>query len=555
MTKRIFRSICFAALSVFLAALALILGALYNYFTDVLAEQLRVETALASHAVANEGISYFDRLDDTMDCRITWIAADGNVLYDNRSDSLAMENHLQREEVVNAFSSGYGQSIRYSDTLMERYIYSAELLPDGTVLRLAAAQNSIFTLVLGMARPICLVIAVALVLSLFLASRLSRSIVQPLNDLDLKEPLRNQRYEEIRPLLYRLEYQQTQLRQQSRELSQRQKEFESITRSLAEGLVLLGADRTILSINAAAARLLEVTPNCSGADFMVANRNDGIAVLTDRAFAGEKAEQTMTLPGGEFLVAARPVRSEGVVSGVVLLMLDVTEKRRSEAMRREFTANVSHELKTPLHAISGYAELLGSGMVADKDVTEFAGKIYSEARRMTRLVEDILRLSRLDEGGKDMQWLEADLYALAQETLQTLSGPAELAGVSLELKGEPAVFSCIPQLVSGILFNLADNAVKYNRPGGRVVVQVENTPAGPRLTVTDTGMGIPEEYRDRVFERFFRVDKSHSKAVGGTGLGLSIVKHAAMIHNAGVKLQSTEGRGTTVTVQFPGTER
>ena len=551
MTKRIFRSIFAVALAVLLAALFFILNAVNAHFTDIQFTQLRVETALASHAVTNEGARYFDKLDDTMNCRITWIASDGTVLYDNRSNSGTMENHLAREEVKSALETGYGQSARYSDTLLERYIYSAEQLPDGTVLRLSMSQSSVLNLTLSMSGSILFVIAVTIFFSFWLAKRLSRSVVKPLNELDLDDPLSNTDYEEIKPLLRRLDSQQNQLRAQETELKRKQKEFNTVTRSLSEGLVLISSNGTVLSINPSAARLLEVTQNCLGADFSVANQNAAIAQLVETALQGKKGEQTVTLSAGSYLAAASPVRSGGILSGVVLLLFDVTQKHQAEVLRREFTANVSHELKTPLHVISGYAELLKSGLVPPEDAGAFAEKIYAETQRMTRLVEDTLRLSRLDEGAADMQWANLDLYEIAKAALAELSAPAELAGVSLTLEGSSAPIRGIPQLVSAILFNLTDNALKYNRPDGSVTVAIRSGDEETILTVTDTGIGIPEDAKDRVFERFYRVDKSHSKEVGGTGLGLSIVKHAAQILGARLKLESTPGKGTAVTVFFP----
>ena len=551
MTKRIFRSIFAVALTVLLAALAFIMNAVNSHFADVQFAQLRVETALAAHAVTNEGVRYFDKLDDTMDCRITWIAEDGTVLFDNRSDTGAMVNHLQREEVQSALKNGYGQSERYSDTLMERYIYAAERLPDGTVLRLSMTQSSVLNLTLSMSGSLAAVLAVTILFSFFLARRLSRSVVKPLNELDLDDPLSNTDYEEITPLLRRLASQQHQLRVQSGELKQKQKEFNTVTRSLSEGLVLMNSSGTILSINPAAAKLLDVTQNCLGADFSVANQNQEIAMLVEQALTGKKGEQTVLLSSGNYLAAASPVRSEGIVFGVVLLLFDVTQKHQAEQLRREFTANVSHELKTPLHAISGYAELMKSGLVPQRDMTVFSDKIYSETQRLIRLVEDTLRLSRLDEGAVDMQWTQIDLLDSARAAVQELSGPAELAGVRLTLEGSSAFIRGIPQLVSAILFNLTDNAVKYNHHAGSVHIRVEDTSSAAVLTVSDTGIGIPEDQQERIFERFYRVDKSHSKEVGGTGLGLSIVKHAALILGAQVNLHSTPGTGTTVTVSFP----
>ena len=551
MTKRIFRAIMLAAITVLLAAILLLLWAMTSNHTRTQFQQLRTETALAAHAVANEGIQYLDTLDDTLDCRITWIGGDGTVRYDNRSDTGTMENHLARQEVIDALAGGYGQSSRHSATLMEQYLYAAQRLPDGTVLRLSISRSSVLDVLLDSLPSLLLIAGAAVLLALLLANRLARSIVQPLNDIDLQAPLSNRGYAELRPLLIRLESQQDQLRLQSQELRQRQKEFHTVTYALNEGLVLLSGGGTILSINPAAARLLEVTPNCLGADFSVANRNPAIAALTEGALAGNKGEQVIRLTSGVYLAVASPVRSGGMISGVVLLLFDVTQKQEAESLRREFTANVSHELKTPLHAISGYAELLKSGMVAPEDVPRFSEKIYSEAQRMTLLVEDTLRLSRLDEGAEDMRREETDLYVLAQQTCRKISAAAELAGVALILKGGPAPIRGVPRLLSGILFNLIDNAVKYNHRGGRVDISVDNTPDAVRLTVADTGIGIPPEHRERVFERFYRVDKSHSKEMGGTGLGLSIVKHSAQLHGAKIDLTGAEGKGTTVTVTFP----
>lgn len=551
MTTRIFRCIFLVALMVLASSLIFVMWVLHSRFMQTELAQLKVEASLASQAVSNEGLPYLESLDDTIDCRITWISSDGTVLYDNRSNTVEMENHLQREEVRQALETGYGQSTRYSGTLMARYIYVAKLLPDGSILRLSASQGSVLGLMLGMWDSIVLVIIAVLALSYWLSRRLSREVVKPLNELNLEMPLANEGYEEIQPLLRQLESQQRQLRAQSTELKQKQKEFNTVTRSLSEGLVLLNSSGTILSINPSAAKLLEVTPNCLGADFSVANRNPAVAVLVEQALHGEKQEQTVTLSAGQYLAAASPVRSEGQVFGVVLLLFDVTQKQQAEQLRREFTANVSHELKTPLHAISGYAELMKSGLVPQSDMITFSEKIYQESQRMVQLVSDTLRLSRLDEGAADMQWDTVDLYEAAQHTVHELTAPAELAGVSIHLEGSSAYISAIPQLLGAILFNLADNAVKYNKPGGCVTIRIEDRASEALLTVSDTGIGIAPENQQRVFERFYRVDKSHSKAVGGTGLGLSIVKHGVQILGARMDLESEVGKGTTITVHFP----
>lgn len=555
MTKRIFRSMFTVALTALLCGLLFVMGAVHSYFTGIQVEQLKGETALAARSLAKEGSNCFTDLDDSIDCRITWIAEDGQVLYDNRSNSGDMENHLARQEVRQAMQTGYGQSIRYSGTLMARYIYCAQRLSDGSVLRLSTSQSTMLSIVLGMSGSIIVAIAASMALSLWLSRRLSKQVVKPLNELDLDAPLSNTVYEEIHPLLRRLDSQQRQLRSQSVELKQKQKEFHTVTRSLSEGLVLINSAGTILSINPAAAHLLEVTPNCLGADFSVANRNQEIAALAAQALAGEKGEQTVSLLGGQYLAAANPVRTEGQISGVVLLLFDVTQKHQAEQLRREFTANVSHELKTPLHAISGYAELMKSGMVPPEDMARFSGKIYGETQRLIRLVEDTLRLSRLDEGAEDMRWSQMDLYEVARQAIQAQSATAELEQISLKLEGSSAKIQAIPQLVSGIVSNLVDNGVKYNRPGGSVTVRIWQEGADTILEVADTGIGIPQEHQERVFERFYRVDKSHSKEVGGTGLGLSIVKHAVLILGAKLSLNSKVGKGTTIQVRFgPGKE-
>ena len=551
MTKKIFRSTVAVGLAVLAASLVIIMSALYSYFGKLQEQQLKDELSIAAAAMAEgDGTSYLTRLDSD-NYRITWLRADGVVIYDTRADAATMENHAQREEVRQALANGAGESSRYSNTMLTKMLYYAQRLPDGTVLRLSASRVTAGAVLLGMLQPILLVIAAALILSGLLASRVSKRIVEPLNRLDLEHPLENEAYEELSPLLRRLEHQRRQIDQQMGALRRRSEEFEQITASMTEGLVLLDNSGTVLSINPAATRLLEITPNCLGADFGVANRNAAISALVEKALTGEKAEENVALTGGEYLAAASPVRSDGAVFGVVLLLFDVTQKQKAEALRREFTANVSHELKTPLHAISGYAELMKDGLVPPEDTRHFAEKIYGEAQRMIDLVEDTLRLSRLDEGAADMQWAPIDLYETAKSAMQELTAPAELKNVSIQLEGTKTVIQGIPQLVSGIVFNLMDNAVKYNKDGGLVIVRLGEEKGQAVLTVTDTGIGISPEHQERVFERFYRVDKSHSKEIGGTGLGLSIVKHAALILGAAIELDSTVGKGTIVTVRFP----
>ena len=551
MTKRIFRSICLAALGVFLSSAVLFMGVVYDYFSGVQHDQLRMQTQLAAQGAANEGSRYFEGL-EVEGFRITWIGAKGEVLYDSASDSAEMENHMERDEIREAFAGGSGESSRYSVTLLERAIYCAERLPDGTVLRLSMAQNTPLTLFLGILQPVCIVFAVAVLLSLFLAFRLSRAIVKPLNELDLDQPLMNQEYEEIAPLLKRMSQQQRQIRKQREELRRRQSEFETVTTGMAEGIVLLNGTKVILSINPAALRLFGTDRSCEGKYILSVNRSLQLQELLQKAGDGRHAEMVMELNGGTYQLAASPVFSEGLVSGVVLLMLDVTEKEKAEQLRREFTANVSHELKTPLHTISGSAELMAEGMVRNEDIPVFSRRIYAESQRMIRLVEDIIRLSHLDEGAGDMKWEEMDLHALAEENINVLMPEAKKRGIQVDLAGETVWVRGIRQLVSGIFYNLIDNAIKYNHREGSVRVTVEAERAGASVCVADTGIGIPAEHQERIFERFYRVDKSHSKEIGGTGLGLSIVKHAAKLHGAAIQVDSIVGEGTAIKIHFTG---
>lgn len=550
MTKKIFRSICLVALAVLIASVVLIMGVLYGYFTDMQHDQLRMQTELAAQGVNHEGTAYFDQL-SARDYRITLIEPDGRVIYDSEADSGEMENHLEREEVQEALDSGYGESERYSSTLMEKSLYSAMVLDDGSILRMSVSQSGILTLLLGMLQPIIVVLIAAIALSLLLASRLSKRIVKPLNELDLDDPLSNEGYDELSPLLLRVYSQQKQLKKQSAELGQRQDEFAAVTASMSEGLVLLNDKGNILSINPAASRFLDTDQHSVGENILTVNRSLDLQELLSKALNGDQAEKIMELQEGHYQVIASPVISDNTVSGIALLIFDVTDKENSEQMRREFTANVSHELRTPLHSISGYAELLKNGMVKTADIRPIASKIYDEAQRMVRLVEDIINLSHLDEGAGDMAREKTDLFEAAKAAVLSLEPEAESADVSISVTGEPAVIEGIPQLIDGIVYNLCDNAIKYNHKGGSVSVIVRKNDGSAVLTVRDTGIGIPAEDQNRVFERFYRVDKSHSKEVGGTGLGLSIVKHSARIHGARISLESSVGEGTTVTVKFP----
>ena len=550
MTKRIFRSICLVSISVFLFFAVLFAAFLYNYFSDSQQAQLKIQTNLVAQGANHEGMDYFKGLDNS-DYRITWIDKDGTVLFDSQSDLSGMENHMEREEVKEAIAYGSGESARYSKTLLERSLYTAQRLNDGTVIRLSASQNSLLRLFLGMLWPVCFICVAAALLSLVLASRLSKKIVKPLNELNLDEPLNNEGYDELSPLLRRISIQQKQIRQQSAELLQKQREFDAVTTGMTEGIVLLNSKRIILSINSAAMRLLGTDDSCVGKFILSVNRSTELQELLLKAGGGKYAESVMELAGGKYQIDVSPIISNERVSGMVLLMFDVTEKEKIEQMRREFTANVSHELKTPLHTISGSAELMCNGMVKPEDMGRFSRRIYTESQRMIGLVEDIIKLSHLDEGAENMEWEKVDLYALAEETINRLLPSAASAGIKLALTGEKAEVNAVPQLLKEIVYNLCDNGIKYNRENGSVKVTVQNEGDHVLLRVSDTGVGIPPEHQERIFERFYRVDKSHSKEIGGTGLGLSIVKHAVKLLNGSLKLESQLGKGTCITVIFP----
>lgn len=552
MTKRIFRTIFAVAISIFLASSILFMAVLYDYFSQIAQDQLRMQIDLASQGVEDEGLDYLQKL-NIKDYRVTWIRADGSVLYDSLSDAGEMENHLEREEVKEALSRKYGTSARYSSTLMQRYLYGAKRLSDGTVIRLSVAQNSLLILTLGMLQPAIVIFVIAILLSAVLASGLSKKIVRPLNELNLDQPLDNDGYDELSPLLRRIDAQQKEIRQQSAELKQKQNEFDVMTSSMSESIILLNKKGTILSINKAAAKLLGTDASCIGEDIMEINRSLELVGLLHKARAGAHSELIAELGNERYQMIASPVISNDIVSGIVLLIFDVTEKEKAEQIRREFTANVSHELKTPLHTILGSAELLANDMVKPEDIPAFSKRIYSEAQRMIRLVEDIMRLAHLDEGAVNMKWETVNLYAAAEETIKALSDKAENMGIKLELSGEAVRISGIHQLIQEIIYNICDNAIKYNRKGGSVSVTIQKIDQYAAVTVSDTGIGIPAEHQERIFERFYRVDKSHSKEIGGTGLGLSIVKHAARLHNAEIELHSIVDEGTEITIKFPET--
>ena len=551
MTKKIFRSTVAVGLAVRLASLVIIMGALYGYFGHVQERQLHDELTIAAAAMEQGGgADYLRRLPADEDFRITWLKADGTVLYDTRSDAGSMENHSQRQEVQDALKTGAGESSRYSATLLEKMLYYAQRLSDGTVLRLSASRVTVGVLFLSMLPAILLVTAAAFALSAVLAGRVSRRIVEPLNRLDLEHPLENEAYEELSPLLRRLEHQRRQIDDQLRSLRRRSEEFAQITASMTEGLVLLDERGTVLSINPAACAVFHADDSCVGQPLLTVERDTAVSRALRDAMDTGHGETRMERGGREYQFDMTRIESDGEAVGAVLLTFDVTEQAFAERNRREFTANVSHELKTPLQGIIGSAELLESGVVQPGDVPRFVGHIRSEAQRLVTLINDIIRLSELDEGGA-LPSEPVELLSLCRDTAQSLAPAAEAHSVTLSVTGEEVTVPGVRRLISEVFTNLCDNAIKYNRDGGSISVTVSRDGGDAVVSVSDTGIGIPPEHQSRVFERFYRVDKSHSKASGGTGLGLSIVKHAVLYHHGTVEVHSVPGEGTTFTVRLP----
>ena len=550
MSSKIFKSILMAAGVVLLASLLIIMGCMYEYFGGVQENQMQDELNLAAAAVEDSGASYLEKVNGGH-YRLTWIGTDGTVLYDSKADQDSMENHLQRDEVQQALETGEGQSSRYSKTLMEKTLYRALRLSDGSVLRISINQATVWLLALGMLRPILVVLAAALALSGLLASRLSRRIVEPLNKLDLDHPLDNNgAYEELSPLLRRINYQHIEIERQMSTLQKKTDEFNQTIRNMREGLVLLDESGHVLSINPAAQRVFNVTDACVGRDFLTVDRDVSLSAAIRQAITGGHSEIRASRFGRSYQFDISRIDSEGVAIGAVLLAFDITEQEQAEARRREFTANVSHELKTPLQGIIGSAELIEKGMVAPEDVPRFIGHIRTEASRMVTLIGDIIRLSQLDEGA-EMPEEDVELLSLTEEVEANLQTAAANRQITLRAGGEPVVVHGVRRLLYETIYNLCDNAIKYNVDKGSVDVRVDTQDGAAQVTVSDTGIGIPVQDQDRVFERFYRVDKSHSKASGGTGLGLSIVKHAVQYHHGKIDLQSTPGKGTTIRVLLP----
>ena len=544
MTNKIFRSTVFVAVLVLLCSLGIVVGVLYSHFTGVQVQQLKDELSLAVTGTEQYGNAFLENVEADR-FRVTWIDTDGTVLFDTQVDQTAMENHADREEIREAFATGSGSAVRNSSTLTEQTYYEARKLRDGTVLRISANQASAWALMIDLLWPIILIALLAIGLSALLARRMARKIVEPLNKLDLEQPLSNDTYEELSPLLRRINKQHLQIDAQMRKLQRKTDEFIQITSHMHEGLVVLDKETRIRSINSAAMKVFGAEESCVGNSFFQVNRSNALRQALNDALDRGHGSVMQELEGRIYRFDMSSIQSDGNLLGAVILAVDVTESQNAEQMRREFSANVSHELKTPLQGIIGSAELLESGMVKPEDTFRFVGHIRKEASRLVNLIEDIIRLSQLDEG-VELPAEQVDILQLAEDVKEILASSAAEKQVSISVSGVGFTVMGVRRMLHEVVYNLCDNAIKYNVPGGSVTIHAENN----RLVVSDTGIGIPAEHKDRIFERFYRVDKSHSKASGGTGLGLSIVKHAVAYHNAEIVLESIPGKCTTITIQF-----
>lgn len=554
MTKRIFTAILLVTVAILLLSSAVISVVLYEdfeaqFFNELKSEAHTIAVALESGLPAEEYLPALEPARVT-DLRVTWVAANGDVLYDSDADETTMENHLAREEIAEALQNGYGDSTRNSATISKKTIYYACRLTDGTVLRVSGTQDSVFGILLNVLKPTAGVLLAAVLLALLLSYRVSKRVVRPLNELDLENPQKVETYDELTPLLEKISAQNRQIRTQMEQLRRSQEEFAAVTGHMSEGLLVIDAKMRLLFCNEAAKRLLHIE-QAETQSLLTVNRSAPFREAADNALQGKHAQESLTLDGRIYQLVANPAYDGETLTGAVLLLLDVTEREDRERLRREFTANVSHELRTPLTSISGFAELIREGLAKPEDIPRFADRICSESQRLLALIEDILRLSQLDEGGSMEEKTPQKLDELACSVVQQLAPVAKEKGISITADTAPCEVMGVRRILEELIYNLCDNAVKYNRPKGSVKVTAKPIDGCPTLIVADTGIGIPETEQERVFERFYRVDKSHSKAIGGTGLGLSIVKHAAAFHNAEITMQSEVGKGTEIKLRFP----
>lgn len=548
MNKKIFRSSILTAFLVLIATIALIMGVLYHFFEQQIQKELENEVGFLAQAVETMGAGYLDGFDGANN-RITLIDGEGTVLFDSEADVSALDNHAAREEIKAAMEEGKGMSIRYSTTLTEKTINYALRLADGSILRVSTEQYTVMAILLDMLQPVLFIMFVALILTLFLSSRVSRAIIEPINRLDLEVPENNETYEELTPLLAKIADQKETIEEQLADAHKKQREFNLITENMSEGFLVIDQDANLLTYNSAALKLLDMETPADGSVLLFCRAREFRDVISD-VLSGKRAENIMARGERIYSLIANPVSQKGAVIGAVIVILDITESEKRETLRREFTANVSHELKTPLTSISGFAELMKEGDVAKENVIDFSESIYDEAQRLITLVNDIIKISELDGQSVSFESETVDLYELSEEVISRLENEADKKNIAVHLIGGRAEINGVRKILDEMIYNLCDNAIKYNKTGGTVDVMVNQTKDGVNVIVRDTGIGIPAAHQGRVFERFYRVDKSHSKKVGGTGLGLAIVKHGAMYHHARIRMESAVDKGTTVTLVF-----
>ncbi len=551
MTKKIFKNIFLACIAVLISTIVIIFGVMYNFYGEELMDELHSELNTISAGVEKSGIDYLKMIQLDDDERITWINSDGTVKYDTDATADKMTNHLDREEIKEAIETGEGETVRYSDTLSERTMYCAKLLSDNTVIRVSTNHYTVWVLLLNMFQPLAIVIIIALVLSYVIAFFASKKIVMPINELDLENAEAAQTYSEIQPLVHKISHQNRVIRNQIKELKRTQAEFNTITGNMKEGLVIVDLQGKVLSYNKSVKKMLDVDEN-SKIEYMEDIELSGYFTSNvNKALHGSHTSQTFSLGERYISIYCNPVVVDGNVKGAVAVLLDVTEKHQREMLRREFSANVSHELKTPLTAILASAEIIGNENTPKETSVHFAGNITKEANRLITLVNDIIKLSKLDDKSAEPEKEKVDLYLITRDAEDSLRPIAEKSNVSLTLYGEKTLLMGVPGILGEIVYNIIDNAIKYNKDGGKVDVTVAPVNGKATLIVEDTGIGISKENQSRIFERFYRVDKSHSKNIGGTGLGLSIVKHGIQIHNGDLKIESAIGTGTKITIVFP----
>ena len=547
MTNKIFRSVFFTSVLTLAAGLVLAFGVLFGAFEDRIEKELKSEAGYIAYSVENGDTDFFSKFSGS-DKRVTLIAANGDVIADTQAAASDMDNHADREEVKDALKYGSGTKVRYSETLTEKTIYYAQRLSNGNVLRVSTTQYTIVTIILGLMQPMIIVLVIAMALSFFLSSKVSKKLIQPINSIDLNNPENSDTYEELSPLLHKIINQRRTIDGQIEKAKQVQEEFKLITENMSEGFFVIDKNAKLLSYNTAALKLLDAS--AAEDNVLTLNRTSGFIDAVSNALKGRHAENTMLHADRTYNLIANPVFDKESVIGAVIVIIDVTETAKREAMRREFTANVSHELKTPLTSISGFAELMKSGGIPEETVVDFSNSIYTEAQRLISLVSDIIKISELDEKDNRLDRESVNLYELAAEVINRLKPAAEKKNIGFTLKGENAETFGVRSIIDEMIYNLCDNAIKYNKNGGSVTVTVNNDGDKAKISVKDTGIGIPKTQQDRIFERFYRVDKSRSKAEGGTGLGLSIVKHGAMYHNADISVESEIEKGTAMTIAF-----